>query len=449
MTRNIRFTFFPGTQTNYGKHFFIAFTSRYRNRKSDHMDVYLTALDETNVTIHSQQSGRQMGGTAYIEKGGFFTFKLPTSWRMRQIERFQKGIEIRSSADISVLCLNVGDDSTAEGNLALPTVPNALGSSYFVASYKPFCMYCSANIAIISEHYNNRIQLSLNRNVTFYSRSGKIIDGNAGIINVPLQKGDALYVSTQTDLSATTIFARKPVTVISGLDNAGMFGSYGFSEATLLPVDLWGYEYILTTIGTVQKTHGDIFRIFVSKNNTVVKCSYWTKVLSSGTYVEMMLEKDLASYVKCSNPCQVVQYIRSESIYWENKISSMMALPSVSQFLSFYHVTLPAIGYFFYSITIVIEKENINGLYGDGLKLSKLRWKGINGTKYVWTVIDLPHLSKVTVYHISSSVKFGLFVFGWNDQSSYGYPGGFSLRHQSHGKLLTLLFLNQNRNQLN
>ncbi|XP_028416172.1 proto-oncogene tyrosine-protein kinase receptor Ret-like [Dendronephthya gigantea] len=110
-----------------------------------------------------------------------------------------------------------------------------------------------------------------------------------------------------------------------------------------------------------------------------------------------------------------------------------MALSAVNQFLSLYHVALPFDSQISYSITIVIEKENVNGLHADGLKLSDLYWKGINASKYVWTVINLPDLSKVAIYHTSSLVKFGLIVFGWNYKSSFGYPGGYDLNPLSHG----------------
>ncbi|XP_028416160.1 tyrosine-protein kinase receptor Tie-1-like [Dendronephthya gigantea] len=110
-----------------------------------------------------------------------------------------------------------------------------------------------------------------------------------------------------------------------------------------------------------------------------------------------------------------------------------MALPAVNQFLSLYHVALPFDLQISYSITIVIEKENVDGLHADGLRLSDLDWKGINASKYVWTVINLPDLSKVAIYHTSSSVKFGLIVFGWNYKSSFGYPGGYDLNPLSHG----------------
>jgi hypothetical protein len=191
----------------------------------------------------------------------------------------------------------------------------------------------------------------------------------------------------------------------------------------------------------LNRKQGDIFRIFAYENNTVVESAYWTKVLSTGMYAELILGKNLASFVNCSKPCQVVQYIRGESIGGKYADPSMIVLPSVSQFLSFYRVVLPYGSVYHDSITIVIENKHIEGLYMDGLKLHRLEWKRINGTNYVWTIVSSSDPDAVTVYHTSSAVKFGLVVFGWNGASSYSYPAGFGFSNYSHGKSFYLKLL--------
>jgi hypothetical protein len=79
----------------------------------------------------------------------------------------------------------------------------------------------------------------------------------------------------------------------------------------------------------------------------------------------------------------------------------------------------------------VIQNDQREGLYMDGKKLNGLSWKMINGTKYVWTVITFFDPSIVTVYHTSSAVRFGLYVFGWSLDTfigSYAYAGGCALK---------------------
>ena len=335
-----------------------------------------------------------------------------------------------------MLCLNYdGYNYAGDGSLALPT--NTLGSVYVVASYQPYNTNYRANIAVISAHNNNKIFIFLNKNAVVFYR-GLEYDGKSSklCITQVLEKLDVLYVSGKSDLSGTLVIASKPVNVISGVDRPGILGWWDFIESTMLPVSLWGYEYILTPVGTMDKTQGNIFRIFAYENNTAVESLHWAKVLSSGMYTELVLEQNLASYITCSKPCQVVQYIKGEKIYGKYAEPSTIVVPSVRLYLSYYHVALPFGSEYHDSITIVIQNKYVDGLYLSGVKLSGLRWEKINGTKYVWTVISLSDPSTVTVYHSSSSVKFGLLVFGWNNAASYAYAGGFDLNNKSKGELL-------------
>ena len=190
----------------------------------------------------------------------------------------------------------------------------------------------------------------------------------------------------------------------------------------------------MTTVRTSDKKKGDVFRIFAYENNTVVENAYWTKVLSSGSYTELKLEENLASFVTCSNPCQVVQYIRGELVDGKYADPSMIVLPSVSQFVSYYRVVLPYGSQYFDSITIVIQNEYSEGLYLNEIQITGAEWKKINGTNYVWRVVSFSNQNSVTVYHTSSAVKFGLLVFGWNNGVSYAYPGGLALSNFSNGK---------------
>ena len=398
----------------------------------------ILALNETNVTIFSTQTGQPWKYTVHIDEGGIFEYKLPTALRMHHSSFLQKGIEISSSRDISVFCLNYdGYNKAADGNLVFPT--STLGLVYVVASYRPYS--ARANLAVISAHDNNKIFVFPKKNAVVYYR-GIQYDGRTSTVYITqvLEKLDALYLSSASDLSGTLIISSKPVTVISGVERTGVFASYDFLEATLLPVSLWGYEYILTAVGAMDKIQGNVFRIFAYENDTTVHGSDWTEVLSSGMYKELTLEKNFASFIICSKPCQIVQYIKGEKINGKYAEPSMIVLPSVGQFLSYYHVVLPLGSVYHDSITINIQKEYVNGLYMDGVKLNGLRWEKINGTKYVWTVISLSDPSTVTVYHASSSVKFGLLVFGWNSYESYAYAGGYNLRNGSNGKLFQKKF---------
>ena len=411
---------------NYGKHFIIGFTAQYRGYQNyGYIGLSILAPYDTNITIFSRKRSAPLNYTTHIKGGEVFEYKLPVSLRMEGTGKQMNGIEILSTNNISVLCLNHYSTS-ADGYLALPT--NTLGLTYVTASYQPYNSDSRANLAIISAYENNTITFVLSKNAVVKYR-GLLYDKGTPLLyaTLALEKLEALHISGLSDLSGTIVLASKPVVVISGVDRAspsGSKGSYDMLESFLLPTSLWGKQYILTTVRTSDKKKGDVFRIFAYENNTVVENAYWTKVLSSGSYTELKLEENLASFVTCSNPCQVVQYIRGELVDGKYADPSMIVLPSVSQFVSYYRVVLPYGSQYFDSITIVIQNEYSEGLYLNEIQITGAEWKKINGTNYVWRVVSFSNQNSVTVYHTSSAVKFGLLVFGWNNGVSYAYRKG-------------------------
>ena len=170
-------------------------------------------------------------------------------------KHFLKGIEISSTRDILLYCLNNQHLTVkADGYLALPT--RNLGLVYVVASYRPYDRYSKANIAVISAHDNNAVIIFLNKNVAVQSRS--LLYDEGASLYITLEKLEALYISSSSDLSGTLVLSRKPVSVISGVDSAFPTGSTGqtaFFESFLLPVSLWANYYILTAVGTMNKRY--------------------------------------------------------------------------------------------------------------------------------------------------------------------------------------------------
>ena len=345
-----------------------------------------------------------------------------------------KGIEILSTRNISVTCVN-HYTGTADAYIALPV--STLGLTYVVASHSP------GNLGIVSAYDDNKIILLLVKDAVLNYQGLSYDQGIPQVYaTVVLQKLEALHIYSSSDLSGTIVIASKQVAVISGSHIAKPSGSNGAAdilESFLLPTHLWGMQYILSTFGTIEKKKGDIFRIFAYENNTVVESAYWTKVLSPGTFTELDLEANPSSFVNCNKPCQVVQYIRGEYIHSKYADPSMIVLPSVSQFESFYHVVFPFGSEYYESVTIMIESEYKNGLYVDGIQINGERWKKINGTKYVWKVLHFADHDSVTIYHSSSAVKFGLLVFGWDNYISYGYPAGLDFSNISNSKVYNII----------
>ncbi len=416
--------------TNYGKKFIIGFTAQYYFYNRGYIGIAMVAHFDTNVTITTTKtSSKPLNVTLHMKEGDSLEYPLPLSLRM--VGRQYNGVQISSTMDISVMCLNYESTYGGDGYLALPTP--ALGITYVVASYRPYDGYSKAKLGIVSAHDGNNILIRVNKNAVIVY--GGISYEHGSPFQVSLGKLQTVQVVSTSDLSGTIISSSKPVSVVSSVDRArpGTSGNIDRVESILLPVSQWGREYILTTVGSMNKKQGDIFRIFAYENETVVKTAYWTKVLLFGTYAELILGKNLTSFVNCSKPCQVVHYIRGETIGGKNADTSMTVLPSINQFLSYYRVVSTYGSSFDSSITIAIKEDYTNGLYFDGVKMANLSWVKIAGTGYVWTVVGAPVTKIATFYHLSPEVSFGLFVFGWDGAVSYAYPGGFGFEHHITG----------------
>ncbi|XP_028409428.1 uncharacterized protein LOC114532035 [Dendronephthya gigantea] len=415
-----------GALNNYGRHFVVGFTAQYSSYQAlGYIGLSIRATEDTNVTIFNNKSGSPMNDTIFIRGGEILEKKLPVSLRMAGTKKQMNGIEIKSTRNISVVCLD-HYSSSADGYLALPT--NTLGLVYVAASYPPYTSYARSNLAIISAHDKNGVLIIPAKNVVI-NYHGLSYDKGLSLF-VTLERLEALHLSCTSDMSGTIIIASKLVAVVSGVDRAlpsGSKTSHDLLESFLLPVTQWGKQYILTTVGSLNKQQGDIFRIFAFENNTVVENAYKSEVLLTGAYTELKLGQNLTSFVKCNKPCQVMQYIRGEAIGGKYADPSMIVLPSENQFLSYYQAVLPNSRQYHDSITVMIQGIYKEGLYMNGIKLNGVQWKTIEGTQYVWTVVNTAGSNTVTIFHSSSAVKFGLLVYGFNSAVSYAYPGGFAL----------------------
>ena len=95
-------------------------------------------------------------------------------------------------------------------------------------------------------------------------------------------------------------------------------------------------------------------------------------VFADEVETEITIGQNLTSFVNCSKPCQVVQYIREESIVGK---SAKISMTSVKQFMSYYRILPSYASRFYRSITITIEEKYTNCLHFDEVKMAILIWK--------------------------------------------------------------------------
>ena len=408
-------------QSNYGRHFVLGFMAQFHAGRYHYIgynEIAITARFDAMVTVSSLMM-KDLLNTTSIKAGNVFTFTVPVSFRMEGTRIEKKGIEIKSTAEIAVVGANYMS-GTADAFLALPTT--TLGKTYVVATRLNTGGWSQnlVNVGIISQRDGTKVTITLQTKGYLMYLGSSYTSGQS--FTITLAKLETFHLMHSHDLSGTFITSNYPVAVVSG-SPCEVVGNSGCDHLVsfLLPVEKWGKQYILVPAIDYKST-GDFYRVFASQE-TMVKSRGLTANLRRGEFLEINLEYNtLSSFVSCSKPCQVVQYLKGAVLHI-NADPSIIILPSTEQFATSYKavpILKPELTAHY--IIIIIEEKNKDALKLNKTSNVKLNWRKINDTEYAWAIhnIDAP----VDVESCNDT-KFGVIVAGYSNYVSYGYPAGF------------------------
>ena len=197
----------------------------------------------------------------------------------------------------------------------------------------------------------------------------------------------------------------------------------------------WGKQYILVPAIDSKNTAGDFYRVFASQE-TMVKSRGVTANLRRGEFLEISLTKnEQSSFVSCSEPCQVVQYLKSVVRKGEFEPSSII-LPSMEQFATSYKaVPMMKQEQFVHYIIIIIEEKSNDALKLNKTSNVKLNWQKVDDTEYAWAIYNISEFVDV---ESCNDEKFGVIVAGYTYPESYGYPAGFKFAGMLYVRLTNL-----------
>ena len=159
----------------------------------------------------------------------------------------------------------------------------------------------------------------------------------------------------------------------------------------------------------------------------MVKTKGLTANLSRGEFLEINLKDNaLSSFVSCSKPCQVVQYLKGAAL----SDPSSIILPSTKQFATNYKaIPMLKSQITAHYVIIIIEEKNKDALKLNKANNVKLNWQKVNDTEYAWAIynIDAP-----VDIESCNDTKFGVIVVGYGpNYRTYGYPAGFKFSGMS------------------
>lgn len=279
---------------------------------------------------------------------------------------------------------------------------------------------------------------------------------------ITLKKGHVAQIEASSDLSGSRIYcdAEKsdchPFVVFSGVNCANIPKGYGYCdhiEQQLFPVQTWGKKYILVK-SQARGEEWDLVRIYASEDGTkltfkpatpekIAVPSGWTSFtvsdvkteLNAGEYSEFYFKGTLE--VEADKQIMVAQYLSSSQMLSKSCQSilthgaecvgdpAMMLIPPSEQFRKDYLFLTPG-SYVSNYATIVMKTGEAPVL--DGSAVTDI--KEIEGTDFSYAIVNLGSAFKNHTLTCSEN-PCGLFVYGWEIDVSYAYPGGLNFEKLS------------------
>lgn len=324
------------------------------------------------------------------------------------------GIRVTSDFPISIYAMNKITAST-DVFLVLPVA--SLGKDYFAASYNGVTDGIPSYISIVGTEDGTQVK------ITSPVATSNAAAGAEQIITLNKLETFLIGGIGNSDLTGIKIESTAPVALTSGARGAnipvGVFYADHLAEM-MPPLTSWGQSFLTLPLAT--RLRGDLIRVLASVDNTEVTINdAVVATLAKGAYYDVI--SLTANVIKTSAPAFVTQY--SMSAWYDSTVSDpfMMSIVPTEQFLDSYTFATPLTDFRFHAANVVIRTRSIDSVRLDGQLVDSALFKPIGDGLFSGAQLPIAAGS----HRIVADVPFGLYVYGFGINDSYGYPGGMAL----------------------
>jgi|GEM_PF-2242709 len=409
--------------TNVGKDFWIAFAYNNGNNPAHQVKLFISSEYTTSGSVFSLTPGVNQDFT--VVPGIITELILPTAVALQingGIEN--KGVRITSEDPISVYPLNRSPACT-DAYTALP-VP-ALGTDYYVLTYKTVISDDASRLFVVATENNTVI--TVNNRWTNSTAQWSLNKGQ--VYSTPK------YGVTNQDITGSRIQSNHPVAVFGSNDNVNIpvasCQAADHCEEQMFPITAWGRNFGTVPLAGRDKS-GDIFRVLAATDGTNITINgVHAANINTGEY----FERNLAgyNYITASNPVMLAQFAKGIGCTGHiNGDPFEMLIPPMEQFLK--HYTIATVYPFgTHWVNLVVPDYALGTITEDGALVPVSAFTKIGLSNYYGTQRSV----NMGTHNYDSPNPFGVFVYGWNQADSYGYPGGCSMSQVAKVKTLTLI----------
>ncbi len=328
-----------------------------------------------------------------------------------------QGVHIISDNDINVFAMNYSLNTT-DGSLILPV--NALGSSYYILTYKPI-QNNNSGFSIVAVENNTTVRIIPSKATTGGHPAGVAY-------NVTLGQGQVYQVESADDLTGSRVYALggKKIAVFGGAQCVNIppgFVACDHLFEQMFPNNTLRRNFVAIPFSTRKK--GDTYRILAISNNTVVTFNGGSPVnLNAGQWQEIQLNNP--TYISSNFPVAIAQYSNGTAYDGVTDADPFFIMLSpveqTREDITFEVFNFPNITGNY--VNIATKTSCTSGIRLDGNPVAG--WKVLTGNPtYSYAQVSVtqgPHRLIST-----SDCGFNAYVYGYGPADSYGYSAGVRL----------------------
>ncbi|NJO03655.1 MAG: Ig-like domain-containing protein, partial [Bacteroidia bacterium] len=323
-----------------------------------------------------------------------------------------KGIRVTSNDEITIYGLN-RQQFTTDAFLALPE--DILGQEYLSLGYRRGLVTAGLEyLAIVGT-----------RDGTVVTITPKVSAGvrPAGVsYDITLNAGQTYQLKSTGALTGSVITATAPIAVFGGNVCANIPPNTQFCDhlvEQLFPEDAWGTNFLTVPLKTRR---GDTFIVLAGEDGTTVNVTGRDpQTINRGEFTEFILGE--VSSINATKPVLVAQYSNGSNFDGALADPFMLLIPPSEQYEGQYTVATPASGFRRNFINIISSNTGIGSLTLNGDPIDNSLFVPIEGTTFSGAQVDI----SLGTFNLNGNEPFGVFVYGFDDDDSYGYPGGTTL----------------------
>jgi hypothetical protein len=394
-----------------GKDFWMAFTENYFD--TPELSLFISSPTAASGTVSVPGLGFSQDFS--VTPGAVTTVTIPPAAQLGDGSSGNpenRGIRVTANEEVSVYGLN-RIRFTTDAFLALPN--DVQSTENMVLAFPDLAGLYASQFAVVATEDGTDVTYVPTVNTTSGVTAGTSTTKT-------LNKGEALPVASLSgDLSGTPITSTKPVAVMAGAQCANVpddgFGACDHLVEQIPGTGTWGKSFLTVPLKT--RLNGDTFR-FVAKEDGTKLSINGTEVatLNRGQVHQQII--DGQSTVTADKPILMAQYSNGTSFDDVTSDPFMMLTTPTEQFLSEYTFTTPASGFGQNFVNVVAPNDAVGDVKLDGSAVPAGAFTAIGSSGYSGAQLDLALGS----HTMSSGKPLGIYVYGFDEFDSYGYPGG-------------------------